>query len=113
MSSLTASKQKYNIDKAVEASIKRFGIIADDLTVRDVERISKEKKKACSLHRTSKKKSKDSNIESYEEILKNHFGTKVDIDARGDKGTIQIHFYNKEDFSRVYSMLLQSTTPPE
>jgi len=32
VSSLTASKQKHNIDKAVEAFIKRFGIIADDLT---------------------------------------------------------------------------------
>ena len=50
---------------------------------------------------------------SYEEILKNHFGTKVDIDVRGDKGTIQIHFFDKEDFSRVYSMLLQSKTPSE
>ena len=32
MGFLTASKQTHNIDPAVEASIKRFGIIADDLT---------------------------------------------------------------------------------
>ena len=82
-------------------------IVSKHLSVRDVERITKENKKASTKASPENKKSKDANIESYEERLKNRFGTKVDIQVKGNKGTIQIHFFNMDDFSRLYGLLLE------
>lgn len=83
--------------------------IKDNLSVRELETMTKQAKKPAQNKRKEGTPPRDSNIESFEESLKNRFGTKVDINTRGDKGVIQIHYYSKEDFSRLYFSLMNSS----
>jgi len=83
-------------------------IIMQDLSVRDLENLKKQPQAPSSNKVKSSSKKKDSNIQSFEESLKDKFGTKVEINSRGDKGTIQLHYFSKDDFSRLYFTLLNS-----
>jgi ParB family chromosome partitioning protein len=99
-----------SVDKMMDVYRK---IVSQNLSVRDVEQITKDKKTVPAETKKAHKKSKDANIESYEERLKNRLGTKVDIHVKGDRGIIQIHFFNMDDFSRLYALLLEDFDPGE
>jgi ParB family chromosome partitioning protein len=83
--------------------------IKNNLSVRELENLTKQSKKISQKKRKENAPARDSNIKSFEESLKNRFGTKVDISARGDKGVIQIHYFSKDDFSRLYFNLMNSS----
>lgn len=76
------------------------------ISVRDLERLAKNKDRKKTKLSSSSNKTKDSNIHNLEEHLKNKFGTKVDISQSGEEGTISFHFYSKDDFSRLISVFL-------
>lgn len=76
------------------------------ISVRKLEQLAKNKDKKIMKVPSPVIKTKDSNIQNFEEHLKNKFGTKVDISLSGEEGTINLHFYSKDDFSRLISALL-------
>lgn len=56
--------------------------------------------------RSASERPRDANERALEEELQQIFGTSVRIkQSRGVKGTIEIPFYNAEDFERVYELL--------
>ncbi|HZK12067.1 MAG TPA: ParB/RepB/Spo0J family partition protein [Atribacterota bacterium] len=81
-------------------------IIANDLSVRDTERLIK------NIEKLPKKQFKVKNItiEQFpdaEERLRDVLGTKISILYDGKKGKINIEFYSKEDLRRIVDMLLK------
>ena len=81
-------------------------IIANDLSVRDTERLIK------NIEKLPKKQFKVKNItiEEFpdaEERLRDVLGTKISILYDGKKGKINIEFYSKEDLRRIVDMLLK------
>ena len=81
-------------------------IIANDLSVRDTERLIK------NIEKVQKKqfKVKNISIEHVPEVegrLREILGTKISILYDGKKGKINIEFYNKEDLRRIVNLLLK------
>jgi len=77
-------------------------IIEEGLSVRKVEELarneSKPKKKPV-------KKVKSADTLHVESELKSIFGTKVSIEQKGKKGTIQLEYYSTEELNRLIEML--------
>jgi len=81
-------------------------IIANDLSVRDTERLIKNIEKA----QKKQFKVKNITIERFPEVegrLRDVLGTKISILYDGKKGKINIEFYNKEDLRRIVDLLLK------
>ena len=81
-------------------------IIANDLSVRDTERLIK------NIEKVQKKQFKVKNItiERFPEVegrLRDVLGTKINILYDGKKGKISIEFYSKEDLRRIAGLLLK------
>ena len=81
-------------------------IIANDLSVRDTERLIK------NIGKVQKKQFQVKNItiEHFPEVegkLRDILGTKVSILYDGKKGKISIEFYSKEDLRRIVDLLLE------
>jgi len=81
-------------------------IIANDLSVRDTERLIK------NIEKVQKKQFKVKNItiERFPEVegkLRDILGTKISILYDGKKGKIDIEFYSKEDLRRIVDLLLK------
>lgn len=81
-------------------------ITANDLSVRDTERLIK------NIERVQKKQFKVKNItiERFPEVegkLRDILGTKISILYDGKKGNISIEFYSKEDLRRIAGLLLK------
>jgi len=72
-------------------------IINERLSVRDVEKIAKEK----NVPRGTKLKKRNPFIEEIEEKLRYKLGTKVVIDYRNGKGSIKVEFYSNDDLERI------------
>lgn len=79
-------------------------VISKNLSVRETEEL---------IRRLSSKKKKKSNIPGAEEFyflnlaeeLSRHLGTKVQIRRRGEKGKLEIEFYNNDDLDRLIEIL--------
>ena len=88
-------------DKKLQADICRK-IIEDGLSVRKVEELAatagKPKKKAA-------KKSKSPDTLHVESELKHLYGTKVSINQKGKKGTIQLEYYSVDELNRLIELL--------
>ncbi len=41
------------------------------------------------------------------ERLRDRFATKVKIKQNGEKGKIELEYYNQEDFNRIFSLLIK------
>jgi len=81
-------------------------IMANDLSVRDTERLIKNIEKA----QKKQFKVKNITIERFPEVegrLREVLGTKINILYNGKKGKISIDFYNKEDLRRIVDLLLK------
>jgi len=81
-------------------------IMANDLSVRDTERLIKNIEKA----QKKQFKVKNITIERFPEVegrLREVLGTKISILYDGKKGKISIDFYNKEDLRRIVDLLLK------
>lgn len=76
-------------------------MLGQKMTVRDVEKSVAEK------GQKSRKGSirRDPNLISAEQILEERLGTKVHISGKGDKGSITIDYYSKDDLKRLISEL--------
>lgn len=72
-------------------------IIDKGLTVRDVERIAKGKKR--------RPKELDPDLFPIEEALRNRFGTKVKVVKGRKKGRIEIEFYSDADLERILDVI--------
>lgn len=89
-----------------------FGkIVGQGMSVREAEEEAKklnEGSRAASNKKTKKKQTqKDADVLSFEQELKNIFGTKS-INLKGDinKGSIVIGFDTRKDFDRIYDVLM-------
>ena len=88
-------------DKKLQADLCRK-IIEEGLSVRKVEELAagagKPKKKAA-------KKTKSPDTLHVESELKNLYGTKVSINQKGKKGTIQLEYYSVDELNRLIELL--------
>ena len=80
-------------------------VISKGLSVRQTENLVKRLKIG---HKTRKKKTPGSEEIYYSELaaeLARRFGTKVQIHRSGQKGKVEIEFYNSQDLDRLISLL--------
>ena len=77
-------------------------IIKDGISVRDVERLASEEKKT---RKKPLKRVKSPDTLNVERELKEIYGTKVTINSRGNKGTIELEFYSKDELNRLIDLL--------
>lgn len=57
--------------------------------------------------RASKKEGKDQAIEALEKELRDHFGTKVSINMKHNRGKLSVHFYSRNDLKEVIKKILK------
>ena len=76
-------------------------IVSRKLTVRDVEKMAKSPKKAV----TRKAKKRNAFFDEVELSLSEALGRKVTVSNSGNKGTLQIEFYSKEDLQDIANAL--------
>ena len=94
--SLQSEKERENFAKL---------IVEKNYSVRECERIVKEKKEAKNTPNKETPK-KDPNIKKLENDLEKIFSTKVNvIDKNGKEGKIIIEYYSADDLSRIMDML--------
>ncbi len=78
-------------------------ILKEGLSVRETEKLASEETKP--QKRRPAKKKKDPNVARVEEELKSVLGTKVNINKTGNKGSIEIEYYSKDELERLIEML--------
>lgn len=79
-------------------------IIEKNYSVRECERIAKEKKSI--KYKNKEKVKKDPNLKKLENDLEKIFSTKVNVvDKNGKEGKIIIEYYNSDDLSRIMDIL--------
>lgn len=94
--SLPSEKERENFAKI---------IVEKNYSVRECERIVKEKKESKNIQNKETPK-KDPNIKKLENDLEKIFSTKVNvIDKNGKEGKIIIEYYSADDLSRIMDML--------
>lgn len=94
--SLPSEKERENFAKI---------IVEKNYSVRECERIVKEKKELKNIQNKETPK-KDPNIKKLENDLEKIFSTKVNvIDKNGKEGKIIIEYYSADDLSRIMDML--------
>lgn len=78
-------------------------VIDDRLSVRELERLIK------SIDNKSDKRDKGEDLNPYykdiKDRLQNHFGTKVNLSSKKNKGKIEIEYYSEEDLERILDIL--------
>jgi ParB family chromosome partitioning protein len=94
--SLRESKKMKNLFRRIKR---------DKLSVRDTEKLAKNLK-SSKIPAKSIKSSKNKYVASYENSLVEYLGTKVIINTVKNKKTINIHFSNNEDLSRIIELIL-------
>ncbi len=82
-------------DPAEQKKIFRH-ILDNKLSVRSTEQAAR--KVTVRKHRRT---SKDPNLAAHEQSLEEALGTKVDIDKKGQQGTVRIHFYSADDLKEI------------
>ncbi len=81
-------------------------IITEKFSVREVEKIAKQKKKKNKNQPILNQLSNDPNLESILASLRIKFGTNVKIQLKADgSGEFQIHFYSREEMERILDIL--------
>jgi len=91
--------------KTIEALAQR--IIADGLSVRDVE--ARAKRPAGTKPRPGRPThSADPNVAAAETALQRVLGTKVRIGGNGKLGRIEIHYHSADELERIYRLVLEA-----
>ena len=91
-------------------------IVAENLTVRDIEKATQtEKEKKPDYRKTdhdhSHRKHEDPDLIQQTEKLRYYYGTMVNIlQSSGEKGKIEIQFYSTNDLNRLLELLLAQKT---
>ena len=75
--------------------------VAENLTVRQLEKMVSEIKNKSKEPKKEKITSKSPFIREYENQLMDKFGTDVKINEQGDKGKIQIEYTSQSDLNRI------------
>ena len=111
--SLGHARALLSIDSESEQLVMAKEVIAQGLSVREVERRARDRKptpKVMSEKRTVAQPTSDSNVKRIEDQLRKRLQTDVKINLFGtDKGTVAISFYNSEDLERLLDLVLGST----
>lgn len=81
-------------------------VIAEGLSVRDIERLVTEALEPSSSNKKKVKRSKkDAHVADIEDKLQKVFGTQVAIRNKGKSGKIEIYYYSMDDFDRIMESL--------
>jgi ParB family chromosome partitioning protein len=83
-------------------------VIKKGLSVRETEDLIRTLKDEKKKPKVGRKSAADHYLLSLAEDLSRHFGTKVTIRRRGQKGRIEIEFYNNDDLDRLIKRLQQT-----
>ena len=78
-------------------------ILEEGLSVRETEKLASTEAKP--KKKTPLKKKKNPDVARVEEELKEVLGTKVTINNKGNKGSIEIEYYSKDELERLLEML--------
>jgi len=81
-------------------------IIAENLSVRDVEALTGLKRKSLERNNATPKKEKPAYLVDLETAFSQHLGTKVSIaEKKGGKGSVTVEFYSHDDFERLAELM--------
>jgi ParB family chromosome partitioning protein len=85
-------------------------IIKKGLSVREAEALAKQwSEKPKRLVTPAKKKSDwESQLNSFQDSLRRHLGTKVHITQKGKRGKIEIEYYSFDDLERIIETILKN-----
>lgn len=83
-------------------------VVSKGLSVRETESLIKSLKAEKKKSKKSSTSSEQRYLLSLADELSRRFGTKVQIKRRGQKGTVEITFYNNDDLDRVLRLLKQT-----
>ncbi len=79
-------------------------VISKGLSVRETENLIKKLKAGKKKSKASQSSSEDIYFSDLAENLSSYFGTKVQIKRSGQKGKVEIEFYNNDDLDRLMSL---------
>ena len=109
--SLSAGQARALLGSGTEAEIESLAdrIVKDNWSVRDVETHARALKGKAAKRR--KRAAKPTPMGSYEEKLRQMFGTRVTIRDAGGKGEVRFEFYSAEDRDRLLHQLMTGQAP--
>ncbi len=80
-------------------------VVSKGLSVRETENLVKRLKTAKERQKKVSLNSEEIYFSSLADDLSRHFGTKVKIHKRGQKGKVEIEFYSNDDLDRLINLL--------
>jgi ParB family chromosome partitioning protein len=83
-------------------------VVSKKLSVRETEALIKRLKAEKKKPRASENRSEQIHLSRLAEDLSRHFGTKIMIKKHGQKGKVEIEFYNDDDLDRLIHRLRQT-----
>jgi ParB family chromosome partitioning protein len=81
-------------------------VVKEGLSVRETEGLARRITAEAEGKPAKKKARKSPEVRSLEEKLIRHLGTKVQVKARGKRGSIEIEYYSLEELDRLLDVLL-------
>ncbi len=85
-------------------------ILKKDLSVRETEALAKRMSERSKTKKTLEKRKEEllNQLQSLQDTLRKHLGTKVKIQPKGKKGKIEIEYYSFEDLERIAETILKN-----
>lgn len=81
-------------------------VILENLSVRETEKLIKSLLNVRSKDKKVKKNDNSSILITLQDQLRDKFGTKVAIKNKGNKGKIEIEYYNQDELQRILDLML-------
>jgi len=103
------AKALLQVPEGVHRGRLRDRIIREGLSVRAAEKLARATqgpKASDGSKSASQDKSLDPNLARSLEVLQNRFQARVRLQGGGQKGRIEIDYFDPEDFQRIYSLLM-------
>ncbi len=86
--------------------------VSENLSARDLERITAEPQKAAEPKTAKAKPPIDGNTAAALETLTRKLQTRIEIRRRGKGGQLQVHFHSEEELIRLYDLLMGRAEEP-
>jgi ParB family chromosome partitioning protein len=83
-------------------------VVKKGLSVRETENLIRSLKDEKKKPKAARKSSEDLYLTGLAEDLSRHFGTKIMIKKRGQRGKVEIEFYSNDDLDRLINRLQQT-----
>ena len=80
-------------------------VIDEGLSVRELEKLIKKVYSTDKKKKDNKEVNDENNYKDIEEKLQSHFGTKIKLSYKKDKGKIEIEYYSEEDLQRILDII--------